>query len=122
MRGIEYQLEQWGHWLANGGDVLPRLNRGSLGMPSGSGRTADITDDHASVIDRAVAMLIQREEARGLVPGAGLVLMLHYGQRLEIQAVAERLRIKRTQAYELRKMGHMWVDGALAAAASQPHA
>lgn len=106
MRGTEIELEEWGIWVRCGG---VSLGANSVTVPGSTGRTADITDDRAMVIDRVVARLKQRD------PRCARAVKIYYTQNLNHALLGEKLRTSKSGANYLLKSGVAWIDGVLSA-------
>jgi len=106
MRGTEIELEEWGVWVRSGG---VSLGSHSVSMVGSEGRTANITDDRAMVIDQVIATLNQRN------PRWAKAVKLYYTQNLNHTLLGEKLRTSKSGANALLKAGVAWIDGVLSA-------
>lgn len=115
----EYLLEQWGWWRMTDMGV-PRYTSPLLALmrdnvPSvRASQEFVITDDHALVVDGAVARLIKRNQQMGDF------IWLYYGAKWPMLRLACHHKISEGKAREIVRQGSAWIDGVLAGLSESP--
>ncbi|VVO30588.1 antiterminator Q family protein [Pseudomonas fluorescens] len=108
----EYLLEQWGWWRMTGMGVpryvspLLALMRDNVPSVSASEGFV-ITDDHALVVDGAVARLTKRNQQMGDF------IWYYYGAKWPMLRLAKKHDMSEAKARELVRSGVAWIDGVL---------
>lgn len=108
----EWLLEQWGYWRIDGMGVpryvspLQALIRDN-NKDQGGLKEYSLIDDHALVIDAAVARLSVRDKQ------LGDFIWWYYGAKWPALRIAHANEMSERKAREIIKMGVAWIDHAI---------
>lgn len=103
----EWLLEQWGSWRMDGMGVPRYVSPSITAAAAGGGCQYSLTDDHALVIDSAVARLTKRNQQMGDF------VWLYFGSKWTMVRIGEASRMSERSAREIVKQGVAWVDSFL---------
>lgn len=103
----EWLLEQWGSWRMDGMGVPRYVSPSITAAAAGGGCQYSLTDDHALVIDSAVARLTKRNQQMGDF------VWLYFGSKWTMVRIGETSRMSERSAREIVKQGVAWVDSFL---------
>lgn len=107
----EYLLEQWGWWRMNGGGIPRYISPAYVIMRDNieqqCGYSYCITDDHALLVDGAVARLSARDAQMGAF------IWLYFAEKWPALKIGKRNGVGEAKARELIKAGVAWIDCAI---------
>jgi hypothetical protein len=104
-KSTEYMLEQWVRWARSHGESLsyPAIEPYTRIITT-QGRSPDITDAEAMLIDGIVGRLLSRDAEMGNVTVA------YYATGCNVSALVRYYRIPRKRVDVLVRAGTAWVD------------
>lgn len=106
----ERDLENWGRWVRSGAG-LQKISNPALAMMNlkcGSmALQAEITDDHALLIDRAVAKLSVADS------DSGRAVRIYFIKNCDYRSLGKELGCSKDKARGIVSAGVSWIDGFL---------
>ncbi|HCF2609886.1 TPA: antitermination protein Q [Pseudomonas aeruginosa] len=104
-------LEQWGYWRMDGRGIPGYVSQMAAVMsranPVGRVESYSITDEHAEMMDKALARLMRRDRQMGDF------VWFYYGAKWPANRIGRENQMSERKAWELIKAGVAWIDGAL---------